>query len=401
MTKRIQLVLLASQFLMLLAVEMANPFLPLLIAKVTTARLNTAVFYTTLALALPMLATIIMSPLWGFLADRWGYKKMLLRASWALVISQGLMIFADSLTWILTVRTLQGAFAGFIAAMQMYALSACEWQRKGRQMARLQAAKALATALAGVVGGVLLTFCHYEGLYFLATLLCLITTLMMQRLLPEVATAKIETPAIKPQRLGSSWGLFTTLGVLICLTQTARFFTDPVFSLSFSHLLHASPLMVGVLYSLPAAGILLSTDWIGRLFDTCRTNPAAIRNYLLYFSCLGVVLMAAHAYATQVLVLIPIRLLWGLVLTALLPALCTLLHDYHRQQGYALGMANAFAKMGNLIGIFLGGYLAAFLSLTQLFLLVAALYGLLAVCSYSYYFFFTTPLYIRDGLRHE
>lgn len=380
MDKRLQRIILASQFFMLLAMEMTNPFLPLLIAS-QSGSLHSAVFYSTLALALPMGANIIMGPLWGRLADRWGYKLMLMRAAWALVVCQGLMLVADSASAILMVRIIQGGFAGFIVAMQTYAVSLCDWHCKSRQLARLQSAKAIATTVAGLVGGLCLTYTGYRGLYMTALLLSLATTLIMQNQLPQTCIQPAKRPLhTSPSLL--SVGLFTAIiGLLIVLTQMARYLIDPVFSLAVTQALHADVVFIGMLYSLPAVSLLLASEWCGRQFDECRLHPQRIKYYLLAYCLLGALILLAQGLLINRLSLIVARLLWGVVLAALLPALLTLISDRSDQQGYALGLANSLAKLGNLTGICLGGYLGGFMSLSQLFLIVAAIYALMALAA--------------------
>lgn len=380
MDKRLQSTLLASQFVMLLAMEMTNPFLPLLMASHSDS-LHSAVFYSTLALTLPMAANIIMGPLWGWLADRWGYKLMLMRAAWALVFCQGLMLLADSASAILMIRIIQGGFAGFIVAMQTYALSLCDWHCKSRQLARLQSAKAVATMVAGLVGGLCLTFTGYRGLYTTALLLSLTTTLIMQNQLPQTRIQPVKRPLHASSSL-LSVGLFTVIiGLLIVLTQMARYLTDPVYSLAVTRLLHADAVFIGMLYSLPAVSLLLASEWCARQFDQCRLHPQRIKYYLLTYCLLGALIMLAQGLLINSLSLIVARLLWGVVLAALLPALLTLISDRSNQQGYAMGLANSLAKLGNLTGLCLGGYLAGFMSLPQLFLLVAATYALMALAA--------------------
>lgn len=170
---------------MILALEMTNPFLPLLIAHQSNTPVPSVVIYNTLSLILPMLANILLTPIWGLAADRYGYKPMLMRASWALVLTQASMIVVNSVFWILIIRLLQGAFAGFLVAMQTYALSITEWQNKSTQLSRLQSSKAIATSTAGFLGGLALSFTNYQGLFGLATLICLSTTVAMHYKLPS------------------------------------------------------------------------------------------------------------------------------------------------------------------------------------------------------------------------
>lgn len=374
-----QKIILYGQFFMILALEMTNPFLPLLIARQTDGAMQSAVFYNTLSLILPMIANILIAPIWGLAADRYGYKSMLMRACWALVLTQTSMIFVTSVTWILIIRVLQGAFAGFIIAMQTYAVSISEWQNKSRQLSRLQSSKAIATTVAGFAGGIALVFSDYQGLYGVAALICLITTVTMQYLLPASNAKTIKKKSGKHNISPHSKGIFYFLCVLITLTQIAKFLPDPGFSLYLNHYFSNNLALIGFMYSLPALGMLCSSEWCGRQFDRCRQNPVSANVYLFGYSLFGCFLMMIQAFSANFYLFACIRIFWGVVLAALLPALFALFSDRYSLPGYALGIANSFAKAGNLFGLLAGGFLASWLSYPALFLMIAAIYGLFAV----------------------
>lgn len=380
MKQKTQLIILSSQFFILLALEMGNPFLPLLVQEQNNMPASSMALYSSLLLALPMLMSILMAPLWGLIADRFGYKPMLMRAAWALVISQAAMALAQSWASLLLIRLLQGGFAGFIAAMQTYALSLSTEDDKARQLAGLQTSKALATSVAGACGGLLLSFAGFKGLFFSASLMCLIPTLIMHWTLPasKPCAPKVTTAAkLPPHALGT---LLALLAVLILLTQTARFLPDSFFSLyaaSFSE----KPWLIGILYSLPAVGILLSAQYCGRQFDKARRQPQQIKIYFLTYSAMGMVLMLAHASAQHFALLCLVRFLWGIVIAALLPALFALVSDHCSRQGYAIGLANSLAKLGNLSGLLLGGWLAGFMPLSSIFLVLSLVYALILAVS--------------------
>ncbi|MBL7478442.1 MFS transporter [Legionella bononiensis] len=394
MTKSVQGTILLGQFFMILALEMTNPFLPLLIASQSNAPMEHVVFYSTLCLLLPMIANILVAPVWGMAADRYGYKPMLMRASWALVVTQASMIFVDSVTWILVIRILQGAFAGFIIAMQTYAVSICDWQSKGRQLSRLQSTKAMATALAGFIGGVALAFTDYQGLYGAASLICLFITLMMQIRLPPSSKNNVRQSIPKASSSSGSRSIFYFLCVLISLTQIAKFLPDPGFTLYLNGYFPDNLMMIGLLYSMPAAGMLCSSEWCGRQFDRCRNYPEQVNLFLIRYSVLGLSLMLLQAFTSNFAIFVVLRILWGVVLAALLPALFALCSDRNVLPGYALGIANSFAKTGNLIGLLLGGLLAGCISYPLIFLVIAALYGLFAVLVLAYHVMY--PIKIKD-----
>jgi MFS family permease len=385
MTKSIQRLILCGQFFMILALEMTNPFLPLLIAAQGTVPIDSVVFYSTLGLILPMVANLLIAPLWGMAADRYGYKPMLMRASWALVVTQASMIFVSSVEGILVIRVVQGAFAGFIIAMQTYVVSISEWEAKGRQLSRLQSTKAIATAIAGFTGGVALTCTNYQGLYAVATLICFFITLIMQLYLPP---SKKNAPQQKQQKSahsGGATGVFIFLCILIMLTQVAKFLPDPGLSLFLNSYFPNNLIMIGLLYSLPALGMLCSSEWCGQLFDRCRPVPALVNRFLISFSVLGFLLMLTQAYVSNLYLFAFIRILWGVVLAALLPALFALCSDRNLLPGYALGLANSFAKLGNLIGLLLGGVLASTFPYPVIFLIISMVYGVFAIFVLAYH----------------
>ncbi|MCE0724018.1 MFS transporter [Legionella resiliens] len=392
MPKSLQPLILVSQFFMILALEMTNPFLSLLIASHSEGALQEVVFYSMLSFVLPMLANIIMGPVWGIAADRYGYKSMLMRAAWALVVTQLAMMFAHSLVWILIIRILQGAFAGFIVSMQTYSLSLCEWHHKSRQLARLQSIKAIATTLAGFIGGIILAVTNYQGLYGIATAICLAITLIMQYYLPATPKKADKNRNQKPNRLLVDSKPIYFLCFLITLTQIIKFLPDPGLSLfindSFSHNL----ILIGLLYSLPAAGMLVSSEWCGRQFDQCRGDIFLVHRYLVRYSVIGLILMLCQATTSNLFLFACFRSLWGVVLAALLPALCALLSDRYSLPGYALGLANSFAKLGNLIGLLLGGMLMNWLAYSTLFVIIASFYGLFALFVAGFHGFFINPV---------
>ncbi|WP_419419610.1 MFS transporter [Legionella sp. D16C41] len=381
MSKSLANILFISQLLMLLALEMGNPFLPLFIANQNIA-IEKAALYSSLAFILPMAANILMGPIWGVIAGRLGYKSMLIRAAWTLVITQGLMIFANNIATVLIIRFIQGGFAGFIAAMQMYVLSLNLNDKKAQQLGRLQFSKALATSLAGIMGGSLLNLLNFQGLFFVAMICCFIATVIIQKGLPITEKSAQSAKRRKPFLTLETFPYFLKFGLLILLTQIIKFLPEPIFILSINNSLSCNTITLGLLYSMPAFGLFLSTNFCGKQFDNCRKQPRKIKAYLISYSLLGVLIMLGHAvFTSSILALGFIRLLWGLVLGALLPALFCLMSDRFEHYGFAIGWANTFAKIGNLIGIGLGGFLSNYLAVYYLFILLACVYALIAFIS--------------------
>ena len=373
--KRTQNLLILCQFLMMLSLEMSNPFLPSYINTLSHARLAQVAMQSSIIMAIPMLMMIITSPIWGSLADKYGYKPMLLRASGALIITQLLTGLANTPEQLIIIRLFQGGFAGFIAAMQAYAVNLSHWESKGKNLARLQSAKALGTSISGIIGGIIIHLTNMNYLFFISSFLCAIVTVIMFLYLPPVNKKPINTLQ-KPQ---PSWSIhFSVITALITLSQIAKFIPNPTFSIYVETLINADPITIGILYSIPAISLILTSEFSGRVFDFIRNNkPHLISMYFSIVALLGGLVMILHAYANSVIALIPIRFLWGVVFASLLPALFALISDHSNKSGYYIGLANSFAKLGNLSGLIIGGYAAGFMPLNQLFLLTAFSYFLI------------------------
>ncbi|MFC2797335.1 MAG: MFS transporter, partial [Streptococcus sp.] len=70
--------------------------------------------YAGIAVASSSVTSAIMSPIWGSLADRYGRKPMMLRASIAMTLTMGGIAFVPSVFWLLVLRLLNGVFSGFV-----------------------------------------------------------------------------------------------------------------------------------------------------------------------------------------------------------------------------------------------------------------------------------------------
>jgi MFS transporter, DHA1 family, multidrug resistance protein len=378
MTKE-QKLLLICQFLMMLSLEMSNPFLPSYVQSLSGASLHFVFMQSSFVLAIPMIMMIVTSPIWGSLADRYGYKPMLLRASAALVITQLLTSMATSPLQLMIIRAMQGGFAGFLAAMQAYAVNLTPWEHKGKYLARLESAKALGTCVSGVIGGLIVSLSAIRDLFLLSSGICIIVTVIIYVTLPEVKKC-----ARKPSMPHQTHLVphFSIIACFIFLSQVAKFIPNPTFSIYVETFVQKSPLIIGLLYSLPAVSLILMSEFSGRLFDFIRKNkPQAIFPYFFGVALLGFIIMTAHSATHSVIGLILIRFLWGVVFASLLPALFALISDYSSKSGYYIGIANSFTKLGNFSGLMLGGFGAGILALNQIFLLAGLSYFFIMIIS--------------------
>lgn len=104
-------------------------------------------FYAGIAVASSSLTSALMAPIWGSLADRYGRKPMMLRASIAMTLTMGGIAFVPSVFWLLLLRLLNGVFSGFVPNSTALIAS---------QVPKNQSGYALGTLSTGTIAGTLM-----------------------------------------------------------------------------------------------------------------------------------------------------------------------------------------------------------------------------------------------------
>ncbi len=99
------------------------PFLPLYIQELQPMSRDTVALYTSILNAAPAISMGLMAPIWGYIADRYGRKLMLLRATFSAVILLGAMGYATTVNQLVWLRFLQGIFTGTITAVMTFVAS--------------------------------------------------------------------------------------------------------------------------------------------------------------------------------------------------------------------------------------------------------------------------------------
>ncbi|WP_028634217.1 MFS transporter [Pseudomonas parafulva] len=366
--------LIVIQLLSMGAMEMSGPFWPLQIQALSggddprvIALLSSAVY------AGPMIAAMLLTPLWGRLGDRTGHKPMILRALLALALCQGLAGVISNPWGLVGVRIAQGALAGFLAAAQAYALYWCTPTSRGRTLAHLQSVTAIGSLLGPVLGGWLMDSAGFAVLCFSATGICVACALVSAWLPADPArarTAKHQGTSASP--LPRRW--LGGILLIIVLVQAAKIMPQPFYALYVAEVLTAPSWIIGATYGASALTLALSAPLWGRLFD--RLQPAQTLKVIERVTWLCAATLAATALVGQWPAFMATRLVWGVWQGALLPVAYMLIATTvsHQQQGFAMGLGNSAAKAGALLGTVVGGVAMATVGLHHAFWFVASAY---------------------------
>jgi len=146
-------VLLVSQLAATAGFTFVIPFMPLYVQRLGVESAGDAAAWAGLLNAATAVSMALAAPLWGRLGDRYGQKKMLLRATFAGAVMLGLMGLVTVPWQLLGLRLLQGFFTGTVAAATVLASATAPEGRAGSRLGTLQTFIFAASAAGPFFGG--------------------------------------------------------------------------------------------------------------------------------------------------------------------------------------------------------------------------------------------------------
>jgi len=130
------------------------PFLPFYVKELGITDANLVAQWSGWLMGAPALVMVIVSPLWGFLADRVGRKPMVERALFGSSIVIFLMSWAGNIYQLLFLRLLQGLLTGTIAACTALISTSSPSKKMGFSLGLLQTGVFLGFFLGPLLGGI-------------------------------------------------------------------------------------------------------------------------------------------------------------------------------------------------------------------------------------------------------
>ncbi len=175
------------QFLVTMATTLGLTFVPFFLEKdpiLAVTSNEERLFYTSLILAGPFFTTLIATPFWGWMGDRTGHKKQVLRAIIGLGITQLLMGFATSPLQLVLIRMVQGMVSGVVAANLGMLSAMTPPEHQGRAISILQSSNMVGLVLGPMIGGGLAYALGFRPVYWLIGSVILLTALLSWWWLP-------------------------------------------------------------------------------------------------------------------------------------------------------------------------------------------------------------------------
>ncbi len=389
-TIKAQIILLCCcQLVVIAAMEMSNPFLPIYLHSLNDFGLLSANTWSILAYALPLVSAIISSPFWGKYGDRFGYKTMILRAAGALAIIQLLIYMTDSVVIFITLRFVQGAIAGFLLTSQSYAVVMVSKEYRSRVLSWLQSSTAIGIAIGPLVGGIFTSIFSYNTIFLISAIIAGLTFIALCFKLKKIPnTLNLEksknTLSTKAVKNSSVYIYFSIIFLSIFLAQTAKFLPQSFFAIYAENFFNSSPIVIGAIYAAPAFSLLLISAPLGFMFDKLLKKVDKqyffASGYFIALFLLAAIAISIHATTHNLYLIIIARLILGISFAGTLPCLFSLAcRAKGTGFGHLIGYCNTFSKFGNLSGIFLGGMIFQIYSMQTVFYITSFIYVFLVI----------------------
>ena len=348
--------------------SLVMPFMALYVEQLGAPK-NKVEWYAGLAVSLSALTSALIAPVWGRLADRYGRKLMMVRASLVMTFTMGGLAFVPNVFWLLVLRILNGLFSGYVPNSTALIASQAPKNRLGYALGTLATGVIGGSLVGPLLGGVLAEILGIRQVFLLVGFILLICNLMTVFFVKENFQPVTKTETLSTRELFSSIkdkqiliGLFVTSMIIQVSAQSIA----PILTLYIRHLGQTENLMFvsGLIVSALGFSSMLSSSTLGKIGD--RIGNHRLLLIALFYSFSMYVLCALAQNSLQLGI---VRFLYGFGTGALMPNINSLLTKITPREGISriFSYNQMFMNMGQVIGPFIGSAIATDLGYRSVF----------------------------------
>jgi MFS transporter, DHA1 family, multidrug resistance protein len=391
--RNLQVIWLAT-FSSMLGGHLAMPFMPLYIQReLGVSDPGEAAIWSGLAIGGTGIAMAIMAPIWGILSDRHGRKAMLVRAQFALAVSNTASGFAGAPWQLVAVRSIQGGFSGVVGASRALVAGSVPREQVPRAMSLIQAAIFMGQTLGPTVGGVIGSVLGFRAAFFATGIVNLLAGTLAMRYVREHRGPATES---RPKKRDSVRDLLRSRPLaMLVLVQLLS-------SASMSCVRPILPLLLGEIDPRDDAAVTAGLAFavlgiagaVAALGSSRGISRARLRHLLVLSALAGALTSSLVSVAATPTIVIALLFGVGCAQGLLAPAVTALLslHAPASRQGTAFGLMTSAQAVALSVGPLVGAAVASTIGLHAAF--VAS--GVMLVSAAAFGVWVPPPPGVRD-----
>ncbi|MBZ0203664.1 MAG: MFS transporter [Ignavibacteria bacterium] len=373
-----------AQLIAMIGMSMVIPFLPLYIKDLGVTDITELKRWSGLVVSGVFITAFFATPVWGWLGDKVGKKKMVLRAIFGLAVSQFLIGLSQDVYQLFFFRMVQGALSGFIAASLALVSSNTPKERSGYAIGFLASSTAAGNLLGPFVGGLLADAFGYRNVFFITSVICLISGILVLFFVKEInRNEKTPGNVFDNYRFVSKNTPLKYAMLMLIISAASISMIQPLFALFIEQKIGTTAYLAtitGSVFGVLGLFQVISSSFWGRLND-----KREIRKNIVFALIGAGAGYALHIVVTGVWELVPIRAVVGLCMGGVMPSLFSFINKCipNHRKGGIMGIASSFTMLGNLIGPVSSGYIASVTSINFVFVLSGSILAGSAVLAYK------------------
>ncbi len=368
--------------------SMVFPFLPLYIKELGVSSWGSVEFWSGFVFSAQAITMMISAPFWGAVADRYGRKIMLARATLGGAVILTGMGFVQSAEQLALLRGLQGFVTGTIPAANALMAALAPKEHTGEALGFLQTGAWIGVAVGPLIGGVIGDGIGFRESFWITGALLAFSGAAVLLWIRE--DFRPDDFVNRPRLLDGFRVLLRAPEMVLLYTisflqSAGRMVFFPIAALYVMELgesYFGVATTTGLLMGVTAITGSISAVWLGRLGD--RLGHASI---LLFSGLAMVVFYFPQALVNAAWQLLFLQALCGIANGGMLPAVGALMNFQTPvgNQGATYGLNASITAAGRCVGPMLGAVVAIWFGLRSVFVLAAMVYLLAALVSFKAY----------------
>ncbi|AOC55617.1 MFS transporter [Bacillus sp. LNXM12-2] len=361
------------------SITMIVPFLSLYIESLDSSYSNEFVQrWSGYVFGVTFLTAFLISPIWGRIGDRHGYKKILLINGIGIATSILLMGLVQTVYQLFALRLFMGLVTGFISTSMALISAQTEKATAGKTLGTMQMSNVAGGLFGPLMGGFMADSVGFIYTFFLTATVIYVSAIVIIFGVKEQPIRSKEAKRVSYSRKDVLVHIFkqpllVVTMLLTFITQVGNFSIQPLLAL-YIHDLHGPvnlAFYAGLAFSATGLGNLLFTRKWGDLGDRIGHDKV-----LLALLILSSILFIPQAMADSYVMLVLFRFLYGMALGGIIP--CTTAYIRIKapasMQGEVLGYNVSFRFLGNVVGPVIGGIVASHYGIPAVFYVTAGIF---------------------------